>query len=80
MNRHSSMYEKRQESELNEMILLICTLTLAPASWLSESPQGAPLKDRVEWLQWLMTLWPQHSLLTEMTGNFLCPQYERVYI
>ena len=83
MNWRSSMYEKMQESGLNEMILLTCTLTIRhqhPGFLHPESPQGIPLKDGVGWLQWLMTLWLQHSLLTERTGYFLCPQYERVYI
>ena len=83
MNWRSSMYKKMQESGLNDMILLTCTLTIQrqhPGFLHPESPQGTPLKDGVGQLQWLMTLWLQHSLLTERTGNFLCPQYEWVYI
>ena len=56
---------------------------LGRASWFS--PSWIPSRCTAEGggrgqLQWLMALWPQHPLFTEMTGDILCPQCEQVYI
>ena len=38
------------------------------------SPQGARGGGL---MQWLMALWPQHPLFTEIAGDILCPHLRR---